>query len=172
LDAIPIRRRGYDAQAFGEARRTLANGGTIIIFPEGTRRVPGRPGPVRNGLGILAQETRAPIQPLFIRGTWGLRPGGSSESPLEVRYGPVVRLHALDYLQERYDRRDVSGRIARLCEAVFRELQARSFADRPQTAFERELERKLADKLARREQRIFGREEHPVRPSESPSERL
>ncbi|HPF71374.1 MAG TPA: (d)CMP kinase, partial [Candidatus Krumholzibacteria bacterium] len=103
LDAIPIRRRGYDRAAFGEASRALDAGENLLIFPEGTRRAIGHPGPVKNGLGILVQATRAPLLPVFIRGSYGRQPGGSQLSPLEVRYGPVIRWHSLDLLLEEED---------------------------------------------------------------------
>ena len=96
IDGIPIRRKGYDAAAFGEALAALQAGHNLLIFPEGTRRPVGSPGPVKNGLGILIQATRAPMLPIFIRGSYGRQPGGSSLSPLEVSYGPVIRWHALD----------------------------------------------------------------------------
>jgi len=156
IDVIPIRRRGYDRAAFATARRSLEAGGNVFIFPEGTRRAVGRPGPVKNGLGILAQETAADIQPMFIRGTWDLKPGGSWRSPLEIRYGPMIRLHALAHLRELLDRREVSRRIASLCEAVFNELQALSYAENPETDFERKLSARLSGRLAARYERVFG----------------
>jgi cytidylate kinase len=159
LDVIPIRRKGYDREAFAEARQSLQSGSNVFIFPEGTRRAVGRPGPVKNGLGILAQETEAPIQPLFVRGTWGLQPGGSTRSPLEIRFGPVIRLHALPYLRAHLDRRELSRRVARLCEAVFCELQSRSYADQPETAFERQLTESLTRRFAARHRRLFGSQE-------------
>ncbi|MFO7652956.1 MAG: (d)CMP kinase [Candidatus Krumholzibacteriia bacterium] len=161
LDTIPIRRKGYDARAFEKAREILRSGGNIFMFPEGTRRPVGRPGPVKNGIGILAQETGAAILPMFIRGTWGLRPGGSTESPLEVRFGPVLRLFALPHLQRHHDRREVSKRIALLCEGAFRELQARSYGERPRTAFETAMEAELARRFAPRIERLFGSHEPP-----------
>jgi len=156
LDIIPIRRKGYDADAFGEARRVLRSGSCLFIFPEGTRRPVGRPGPVKNGLGILCQETGADVLPLFIRGTWGLMPGGSSRSPLEVRFGSLVRLHALPILQELCDRQEINQRIAKLFEAIFCELQARCYRDRPETEFERGLLQKLTRKFAAKDRRLFG----------------
>ena len=53
LDSIPIRRKGYDQQAFAQAAASLQAGNNLLIFPEGTRSAIGHPGPVRNGLGIL-----------------------------------------------------------------------------------------------------------------------
>jgi cytidylate kinase len=157
LDSIPINRRGYDHKAFAAASRALADGHNLVIFPEGTRRAIGHPGPVKSGLGILVQETRAPLQPIFIRGSHGRQPGGSLDSPLEVRYGPVVRWHGLEALLAREDKKVVSKRIGDLCEAIFRELQARSFAETPQTDFERELGALQRVKYRKRATRIFNR---------------
>jgi cytidylate kinase len=156
LDAIPIRRRGYDGSAFAAATRSLRDGNNLLIFPEGTRRAIGHPGPVKNGLGILVQATKAPIQPVFIRGSYGRTPGGSTRSPLEVRYGPVIRWHALDALLEELDPKIVSRRIAHVCEAAWRELQERSYAETPQTDFERELGERQREHFARRHERLFG----------------
>ena len=92
LDSIPIQRKGYDRNAFSEAAAGLTRGANLLIFPEGTRQAIGHPGPVRSGLGILVQETRAPVAPIFLRGSYGRRCGGSLDSPLEVWYGPRAPL--------------------------------------------------------------------------------
>lgn len=157
VDSIPIRRKGYDANAFAEAVAVLEKRRNLLIFPEGTRRAIGHPGPVRNGLGIAVQATRAPVVPVFIRGTYGRRPGGSTLSPLEVSYGPAIRWHGLDALLAQVEPREVSRIIARLCEDAFRELQARSFARTPQTDFERELGEQQLEKFAVRHHKVFSR---------------
>ena len=156
LDSIPIRRRGFDQEAFQTATQSLHAGNNLLIFPEGTRRPVGRPGPVRNGLGILVQNSRAPMQPIFIRGSHGRQPMGSVLSPLEVRYGSVVWWHGLDTLLEQLDPREVSRRIARLCEAVFRDLQAASFAETPMTPFEKALGEAQIARLEARSREVFG----------------
>lgn len=159
LDTIPIRRRGYDRAAFAEAAAALQAGQNLLIFPEGTRRAIGTPGPVKNGLGILIQATRAPMLPVFIRGSYGRRPGGSALSPLEVCYGPVIRWHALDRLLDDLDPKTVSRRIAQTCEAAWCELQERSYARHPRTAFELEQGSRQQVRFAARHQRLFGRRE-------------
>ena len=156
IDSIPIRRRGYDATAFEAAATALQAGNNLMIFPEGTRRAIGHPGPIRNGLGILVQATRAPMLPVFIRGSYGRQPGGSSLSPLEVSYGPIIRWHALEALLADEDKKIVSRRIAHLCEAAWRELQARSFARHPETAVEKQLGRVQLKKFAIRQREVFG----------------
>ncbi len=156
FDVIPIRRKGYDKTAFDAATSSLQAGNSIQFYPEGTRRAIGHPGPVRNGLGILVQATRAPVQPIFIRGSYGRQPLGSTISPLEVSYGPLLRWHGVDALLERIDRKEVSRRIAKLCEAAFVELQARSFARMPETEWERKTGELQLRKFASRQKRVFG----------------
>jgi len=156
IDSIPIQRRGFDASAFAQAAAHLASGKNLCIFPEGTRRAIGHPGPVRNGLGILVQATEAPMIPIFIRGSYGRKPGGSALSPLEVRFGPVIRWHGLADLRTKLDKKEINRRIANLCEAAYRELQARSFAETPQTAFEKDLGARQLEIFARRQKEVFG----------------
>ena len=154
LDSIPIDRKGYDEQAFDAARAALAAGDCLFIFPEGTRRPQGIPGPIKGGLGILAQETRAPLLPIFVRGTGALRFGGNPESPLEVRFGPLVRLHGLDRLLQDLDPREVTERIGSMFLAMMEELQARSYADRPESAQEKDLAARQQQR--RRHKKPFG----------------
>lgn len=156
IDSIPIQRRGYDATAFAEAKAALHKGANLVIFPEGTRRAIGHPGPVRNGLGIVVQATRAPVLPVFLRGSYGRRPGGSLLSPCEVNYGPLLRWHGLDALLASVDAKAVSRAIGRLCEGAFRELQARSFDRTPETPFERELGDLQLRRFAARQRKVFG----------------
>ncbi len=156
LDSIPIRRRGFDQGAFQAASNTLAAGNNLLIFPEGTRRPVGRPGPVRNGLGILVQNSLAPMQPIFIRGSYGMMPLGSTVSPLEVSYGPVVWWHGLPTLQDQLQPKEISRRIGHLCEAIFRDLQSASYARIPRSEFERQIGDQQVAKLEIRSRKVFG----------------
>lgn len=154
MDSIPINRRGYDKEAFDAARAALARGENLFMFPEGTRRPVGQPGPIKGGVGILAQETGAPILPIFVRGTCALAWGGNPQSPLEVRFGPLIRLHALPRLRQGHDRKEVTQRIGQLFQAIYAELQARSYAETPETPIERQLRLRQQRKLRRK--RPFG----------------
>jgi 1-acyl-sn-glycerol-3-phosphate acyltransferase len=140
LDAIPIERRGVDARAFRAARDALARGACLFFFPEGTRRPPGRPGPVKGGLGLLALATGAPVLPIHVRGTHALAWGGNPDVPLEVRYGPLVRLHALPHLEAALGRRVAAERVGTLFQAILDELMARSYAETPPGPRELELQ--------------------------------
>ena len=70
LGAFPVRRGESDAEAVATARTILANGGVLVIFPEGTR-VDRRDalGAPHHGAGRLALEAGVPIVPAAIAGT-------------------------------------------------------------------------------------------------------
>ncbi len=54
----------------------LADGGNLIVFPEGTRSRDGRIGPLNKGAFKIARRCRAPIKVLFVRHTERMfRPG-------------------------------------------------------------------------------------------------
>lgn len=70
LGAFPVRRGEADAEAVETARLILANGGLVVLFPEGTRvEDPDALGSPHHGAGRLALETGAPIVPVAITGT-------------------------------------------------------------------------------------------------------
>ncbi|MGZ4186647.1 MAG: lysophospholipid acyltransferase family protein [Solirubrobacteraceae bacterium] len=70
LGAFPVRRGEADAEALQTARETLAAGGLVVVFPEGTRvEAPDALGSPHHGAGRLALETGAPIVPAAITGT-------------------------------------------------------------------------------------------------------
>ncbi len=156
LDAVPIKRSIYDKAAFDRAARFLRSGSNILFFPEGMRRVFGSPGPVRNGLGMIMQRTGAPAVPVWFRGTIEPLPGGNPRAPLEVWFAPPVRLFALPALLREIDEREVNRRVARLFEAIYREMQERSFARNPMTDRERELAAAQVERVRRKEERTFG----------------
>ena len=157
LDAIPIKRSIYDQTAFDAVEREVAEGWNVLFFPEGMRRPLGRPGPVRNGLGMVMQRTGAAAVPMFVRGTSRPRPGGSDDAPLEVRIAPPVRLRALPVLRRTLSERQISTRIARLFEHIYLELQARSTAEHPFSEQELEIGRRQVKVCRRKEARIFRR---------------
>jgi cytidylate kinase len=157
LDAVPIKRSIYDASAFDRAAGFLEAGANILFYPEGMRRVFGTPGPVRNGLGMIAQRSGAPIVPAWYRGTLAPQPGGSRRAPLEVWFAPPVRLYALPTLRERFTERQINKQVARLFERIFLDLQERSFSRQPMTDWEREAAARQVDKVRRKEQKTFKR---------------
>jgi 1-acyl-sn-glycerol-3-phosphate acyltransferase len=80
LGAFPIRRGESDEMAMETARLTVERGGTVCIFPEGTRIRRGTLGTPKRGVGRLALQTGAPVVPTavfgseHVRRTWRIRP--------------------------------------------------------------------------------------------------
>jgi 1-acyl-sn-glycerol-3-phosphate acyltransferase len=80
VGAFPIRRGQSDEVAMETARLVLERGGTVCIFPEGTRIRSGSLGTPRRGVGRLALESGAAVVPVAVHGTehvrrgWRIRP--------------------------------------------------------------------------------------------------
>jgi len=71
--------RGNQASSFesiAHAARTLSQGKSILIFPEGTRTRDGKLRPFKKGGFVLAVDAGAPIVPIIIRGAFSLLPKG------------------------------------------------------------------------------------------------
>ena len=80
LGAFPIRRGLSDEKSMDTARMVVERGGTLCIFPEGTRHRSGSLATPKRGVGRLALQTGAPILPTAVIGTeevrrgWRIRP--------------------------------------------------------------------------------------------------
>jgi glycerol-3-phosphate dehydrogenase (NAD(P)+) len=80
LGAFPIRRGESDELAMETGRLTVERGGTVCIFPEGTRIRRGTLATPKRGVGRLALQTGAPVLPTavfgseHVRRTWRIRP--------------------------------------------------------------------------------------------------
>jgi 1-acyl-sn-glycerol-3-phosphate acyltransferase len=68
---IKLRRGDKDsiADMMTACERTLAEGNSIMMFPEGTRSADGRLREFKHGAFTLAQQTRSPLLPVLIYGT-------------------------------------------------------------------------------------------------------
>jgi glycerol-3-phosphate dehydrogenase (NAD(P)+) len=80
VGAFPIRRGQSDDTAMETARLVLERGGTVCIFPEGTRIRSGSLATPKRGVGRLALETGASVSPFAVHGSehvrrgWRIRP--------------------------------------------------------------------------------------------------
>ena len=73
IGLIPVYRDRANPLAIEEAEKVLNNGGTIGIFPEGTRnRTKEELLPLRKGCVRIAQKTQSTIVPFAIRGNYKL----------------------------------------------------------------------------------------------------
>ncbi len=75
LGAFPIRRGQSDEVAMKTARMIVERGGTVAIFPEGTRHRHGSLGSPKRGVGRLALEAGASVLPVAVHGSEYVRRG-------------------------------------------------------------------------------------------------
>jgi 1-acyl-sn-glycerol-3-phosphate acyltransferase len=93
FNTMPIDRRGGSLSATpGEV---LADGWSLLIFPEGTRSKDGWVGTFRMGAAYLAVEHGVPVVPVIHRGTFAAMPKGVSwpargRPPLTIRFGAPI----------------------------------------------------------------------------------
>jgi 1-acyl-sn-glycerol-3-phosphate acyltransferase len=81
--------------------RLIEDGGSLLVFPEGTRSRDGRVGRLRSGAALLAAEHHMPIVPIYLSGTGEAMPRGhrwmvfkagrpGPRHPLEIRFGKPI----------------------------------------------------------------------------------
>ena len=75
-EAILVRRGTSDRAAIRSMSETLASGGIVAIYPEGTRSRSGDPGTFKGGAVMAARLARVPILPVGIRGAYQAWPRG------------------------------------------------------------------------------------------------
>ncbi|MBI4283142.1 MAG: 1-acyl-sn-glycerol-3-phosphate acyltransferase [Chloroflexi bacterium] len=126
LDAIPVRRGKVERTTLLQANRVLANGQTLVIFPEGTRSHSGRLGRAFPGAALIALRSGATILPVGIIGTdkvrgvtWILR-----RPRLTVNIGQPFHLPAVNGKLSRTElaesTRFIMGHIAELLPVEYR----------------------------------------------------
>jgi 1-acyl-sn-glycerol-3-phosphate acyltransferase len=116
---IPISRKSADFIAIGMCKQTLGQGGSIIIFPEGTRTRTGSMGEFKPGIGILIKKTKVSVLPAYIKGTFHCysskslypRPG-----PIEITFGPPIAYREL--IESAPDRHGIAERLQREVEKL------------------------------------------------------
>jgi 1-acyl-sn-glycerol-3-phosphate acyltransferase len=82
--------------------RLFGAGGSLLVFPEGTRSHDGRVGRLRSGAALLAADHQLPVVPIYLSGTREAMPRGhhwmvfkagrpGPRHPIEIRFGkPIV----------------------------------------------------------------------------------
>jgi 1-acyl-sn-glycerol-3-phosphate acyltransferase len=94
LGAQPLRREGADPSALRMARRVLAEGKALLVFPEGTRGEEGFLREAKPGAALLAVQSGATVVPAYVRGTGRAWPRGRRlPRPVKVRvtFGAPLR---------------------------------------------------------------------------------
>jgi len=69
LNAIPIERAGVSRRSIGQAEALIADGWSLVLFPEGGRSPDGWGQPHKGGAAWLAERSGAPVVPVHLAGT-------------------------------------------------------------------------------------------------------
>ena len=100
-------------ESFRAATARLEHGGSVLLFPEETRSLDGRLLPFKRGGFLLAQMAGAPVVPVGIQGTLGVRRKDSFRihpGRARVRYGAPI--------EAARGRRDAAGLVSRVRAAI------------------------------------------------------
>jgi long-chain acyl-CoA synthetase len=68
FNVFPLPRGAGLRQSFAHAGEALDRGYHVLVFPEGRRSTNGQLQPFEPGIGLLAQESEVPVQPIFVEG--------------------------------------------------------------------------------------------------------
>ena len=68
VGAFPIQREGMGASGMKETLKRLRSGGIVTLFPEGTRSVDGKLGPLKPGIAVLVERMGVPVVPAGLAG--------------------------------------------------------------------------------------------------------
>lgn len=92
--AFPVHRGRLDRKALRQADQVLAQGQTLIMFPEGMRSRSGKLGPAFSGSALVALRSSAPLLPIGISGTEKIRGVGwiPHRPEITVNIGPPFHL--------------------------------------------------------------------------------
>ena len=68
FNVFPLPRGAGLRQSFAHAGEAMDQGYHVLVFPEGRRSADGRLQPFEPGIGLLAQESEVPVQPILVEG--------------------------------------------------------------------------------------------------------
>jgi 1-acyl-sn-glycerol-3-phosphate acyltransferase len=90
---FPVRRGHKDEEAFTTAYELLDQGEMLLVYAEGGRSRSGQMGKPKPGIGRIALESGAPIVPVAIRGSAGVRGWKRLRFPkVTIEFGEPLRL--------------------------------------------------------------------------------
>jgi len=95
FNVFPLPRLKGFKQSFAHAGEAMNRGYSVLIFPEGARSRDQQIKPFRQGIGLLAAQSRVPVLPIALVGLENLRPGKRHwfrTGRLQVRIGDLVML--------------------------------------------------------------------------------
>jgi 1-acyl-sn-glycerol-3-phosphate acyltransferase len=97
MNVIPINRQPGAhslSTCLTTCHRFLQAGGSLILYPEGTRSPDGVMRAFKSGVGLFAMDLGVPVVPAYIDGTHQILPKGTSfprSAPVTVRFGEALQ---------------------------------------------------------------------------------
>jgi 1-acyl-sn-glycerol-3-phosphate acyltransferase len=126
--AFPVRRGHRDEEAFTTAKAILERGDTVLVYAEGGRSRSGELGEPKPGIGRVALESGAPVVPVAIHGSAGVRRWKRLRFPkVTVRYGEPISF-GVEAEPSRERQLEVAAEIFSRVEEMYGELATRSGA--------------------------------------------
>lgn len=123
---FPVRRGHHDEAAMETAATILEQGGMLLVYAEGGRSRSGKLKEVKPGIGRIALESGAPVVPVAIQGSEGVRRWKRLSFPkVTVQFGEPLRFPA-EGLPSRERQLDVAKQIFAPVRAMYEELATRS----------------------------------------------
>jgi len=93
FNVFPLPRGAGLRRSFAHAGEAMDHGYHVLVFPEGGRSADGKLQPFEPGIGLLAQASEVPVQPIWIE---GLKPGKGKRWPgrgkVAVRLGKPLTM--------------------------------------------------------------------------------
>lgn len=114
---VPMSRSGSLRQSLRQAGELLEQGKTVLIFPEGTRSSDGEVKEFKSAVGYLALQSRVDILPVYLGGTFGALPKGTTllrRRDVSAHIGPPLELRDLERLTRGMNASEASRVIAEL----------------------------------------------------------
>jgi 1-acyl-sn-glycerol-3-phosphate acyltransferase len=119
MGSFPVKRGAPDRRAIRFAMRVLQSGEALVIFPEGTRTRNGELGPPEPGVALIAHSTKAPVVPMYLKGT------GAALSPLQPKFRlihPEVYFGKPLRFEEEYARKGDRATLEAIGERIMQEI--------------------------------------------------
>lgn len=110
VGAFPVKRASADVSAIKIAMERLKDGGALVLFPEGSRKINAGTFQVHSGIGFLASKLNVPVIPVFIKGTDYALPRGAKfirSHYICVYFGKQIAL------ERRLPYQDIAGEVMR-----------------------------------------------------------
>jgi long-chain acyl-CoA synthetase len=92
FNVFPLPRGAGLRQSFAHAGEAMDQGYHVLVFPEGGRSHDGRLQPFEPGIGLLAQESEVPVQPIVIEGLKPLGKKWPARGSVTVRLGTPLTM--------------------------------------------------------------------------------